>query len=170
MRKLFCWILIIAMLLSSGLIMLFSSPLPVTGSTEELYADDEDYTGFVGRLHVPDAGIDVALYRGADQSITDRADSANIFALQGYPGEIIADHYNQEFAGLFAAEVGMHGCIHLRDGDVIYIECVDVFNGHNTGYDLTDEAGVSVIGREDYAMYTCRNGWRNVLICLWDTI
>jgi hypothetical protein len=60
--------------------------------------------------------------------------------------------------------------IQLKDGSVINIECVSVFNGHNTGYGLTDESGASAMGMADYTMYTCRDGWQNVRICLWDII
>ena len=134
------------------------------------YADDEDYTGFVGRLHVPDAGIDVALYRGSSQSITDRGDSANLFRWKDYSGEVIADHSNQDFSKLFYVDDGTTGYIQLADGTIINIVCVSVINGHNTGYELTDESDASVMGMADYVMYTCRDGWQNVRICLWDII
>lgn len=134
------------------------------------YADDGNYDGFCGRLYIPDVGIDVALYRGYYQSITDRKDSANLFSWNGCTGEIIADHSTQDFGALLAVTVGTTGYIQNADGSMINITCVAVLNGHNTGYDLTDEQGVSVMGKAAYAMYTCRNGWRNVRICLWDRV
>ena len=140
---------------------------PMVKSNDQ-YSDDESYAGFFGRLYVPDAGIDVALYQSYDQSVTDRADSAKLFSWGNYSGEIIADHSNQEFAKLFNVKVGTQGYIRSANGVVINIKCVAVFNGHNTGSDLVDESGVSAMGRADYAMYTCRNGWQNVRICLWD--
>jgi hypothetical protein len=136
----------------------------------EWYADDNDYPGFYGRLYIPDAGIDVALYCGSKQYITDRADSANLFTWMDYTGRMIADHSNQEFAKLFSVEVGTRGYIRLKDGDIINIECVDVFNGHNTIVAITNEAGVCIQSDADYVMYTCRNGWRNVRIWLWNEI
>lgn len=39
-----------------------------------------------------------------------------------------------------------------------------------TGDLITDENYVSVHGLADYLTYTCRNGWRNVRICLWNVM
>ena len=134
----------------------------------ELYSDDvAEY--FHGRLYIPDAKIDVALYHTHKQYVTDRKDSANIFIWKDYSGETIADHNNQEFAKLFSVEVGMTGYIQLASGDIVNIECVEVFDGHNVGKDITDDNGVSAMGRTDYMMYTCKDNWRNVRICLWET-
>lgn len=134
---------------------------------DKLYGNDKNFAKFYGRLYVPDAKIDVALYSGNSQTICDRQDSANIYSLGLIEEKTIADHNNQEFRKLFSVEVGMQGYIQLENGDIINIECTDVFNGHNTGPDLTDEDGNSVIGVSDYLMYTCRNGWQNIRICLW---
>lgn len=136
----------------------------------ELYADDRNYSDFYGRFYVPDAKIDVALYYGLSQAATDRQDSAAIFAWENYYGELIADHNNQEFSKLFSVEVGTEGYIQLASGDIISIVCVDVFNGHNTGDLITDENYITVQGRTDYLTYTCRNGWKNIRICLWNKI
>lgn len=133
----------------------------------KLHGDDKNFAKFYGRLYVPDAKIDVALYSGNSQGICDRQDSANIYSLGISEGKTIADHNNQEFSKLFSVEVGMRGHIQLENGDIINIECTDVFNGHNTGPDLTDEDGNSVMDTSDYLMYTCRNGWRNIRVCLW---
>lgn len=187
MRKLLCWLL--ATLLIPPVCVPFSEdtwvvtaePMPTervvsAEPTEppapkyDKYADDSDYSGFCGRLHIPAAGIDVALYRGYNQTITDRKDSANLFVWNGCPGEVIADHSNQDFCNLFSVGVGTTGYIQNADGSVINIVCVAVLNGHNTGSDLTDEDGVSVMGMAAYTMYTCRNGWQNVRICLWDRV
>lgn len=133
-----------------------------------LYADDYNYSNFYGRLYIPSVGIDVALYRGVSQSATDRADSAAIFAYGSYDGEIIADHNNQDFSKLFNVVVGTTGYIQLSNGNVINIKCVEVINGHNTGTELTDENYNVVMGKYDYLMYTCRNGWKNIRICQWN--
>lgn len=139
-----------------------------TAATAQRYADDDCYPGFYGRLYIPDAEIDVALYCGSKQYITDRVDSANLFTWREYTGKMIADHNNQDFVNLFRVEVGMTGYIWLENGDIVNIECVDVLNGHNTVYALTDEFGFCVMSSADYVMYTCRDGWQNVRICLWD--
>lgn len=136
----------------------------------EQYADDNNYPDFYGRLYVPDAGIDVALYCGSKQYITDRVDSANLFTWKEYTGRIIADHNNQEFSKLFSVEVGTAGYIWLKNGDIINIKCGEVLNGHNTVKALTDESGACVLNSADYVMYTCRDGWQNVRICLWNEI
>ena len=133
---------------------------------ENLYKNDKLLASFYGRLYVPDAKIDVALYRGYQQYICDRYDSANLFTWGVYDGEYIADHSTQEFRKLFSVEVGMTGYIKLENGDIINIICTEVTNGHNTGAGITDEYGNSDLDA-DYVMYTCRNGWQNIRLCLW---
>lgn len=134
----------------------------------KLYGNDKIFANLYGRLYVPDAKIDVALYKGYAQSICDRQDSANIFSFGLDEGKTIADHSTQEFRKLFSVEVGTQGYIELPNGDIINIVCTDVFNGHNNGVIITDEDGNNVMDVSDYMMYTCRNGWRNVRICLWE--
>lgn len=134
----------------------------------KLYSNDDIFVNFYGRLYVPNAMIDVALYKGNSQAICDRQDSANIFALGLDEGKTIADHSNQEFRKLFDVTIGTDGYIELKNGDIINIVCTNVFNGHNNGVYITDEEGNNVMDVADYMMYTCRNGWRNVRICLWD--
>lgn len=148
-----------------------TEPTDTTTPTEyvnDLYLDDYDYPNFYGRLYIPSVGIDVALYYGNDQSATDRTDSASIFAYGTYDGEIIADHSNQDFSKLFGVSVGDTGYIKVKDGSVINIRCIEVFDGHNTGPELTNNDYTNVMGKYDYLMYTCKNGWRNILICQWD--
>lgn len=134
---------------------------------DELYSNDDKYAKLYGRLYIPDAKIDVALYTGNSQIICDRQDSANIFAFALRDGNIIADHCNQEFRKLFSVEVGTQGYVKLKNGDIVNIECTGVLNGHNTGKDITDDNGNSIVGMSDFLMYTCRNSWQDVRICLW---
>lgn len=134
----------------------------------KLYSNDNVFVNFYGRLYVPDAKIDVALYVGYSQAICDRQDSANIFSFGIDEGKTIADHNNQEFSKLFSVKVGTQGYIKLQNGDIINIVCTDVFNGHHDGVYIVDEEGNNVMDIADYMMYTCRNGWRNVRICLWE--
>lgn len=137
---------------------------------DKLYGNDCDYASFYGRLYVPDAGIDVALYYGNSQAITDRQDSANIYMWGTYTGESITDHNNQEFRKLFSVKAGTEGYIQLENGDIINIRCTEVLNGHNTGNELTNESGEPMQGKADYLTYTCRSGWYNIRICLWDRV
>ena len=136
----------------------------------KLYSDDTKPSNFYGRLYIPDAKIDVALYKGNSQGITDRKDSANIFTWITGCGEIIADHCTQDFGKLFSVEVGTLGYIRLSDGTIINIECVDIIDGHNTGYELLDNDKADATGKTDYLMYTCRDGWYNIRIWYWNKI
>lgn len=128
------------------------------------------YDSYYGRLYIPSVEINVALYNNHEQNTTDRNDSANIFSWGSYSGQNIVDHSNQEFLKLVDVELGTQGYIFLRDGSIVNIECVEIFNGHNIGNDITDEFGISAMGRTDYMMYTCRDNCQNVRICLWDTV
>lgn len=121
-----------------------------------------------GRLHIPSVGINVALYNSYKQYITDRVDSANIFTYEDCSKYTIADHKNQEFSKLYNVQIGMTGYIELKNGDVINIKCIDIFNGHNVVDKIIDEDGVDVTSVADYMMYTCLDNWRNVRICLWE--
>jgi hypothetical protein len=125
---------------------------------------------YYGRLHIPSADINVALYYGWQQYITDRADSANIFSWKDFDSCTIADHNNQEFSKLFDVQIGALGYIELKNGETIKIECVDVFNGHNTGQYIINEYGVNTVNKGDYIMYTCVDHWTNVRICIWNIV
>lgn len=125
---------------------------------------------YYGRLHIPDAGISVALYYGWQQYITDRADSANIFSWPDYDSCTIADHNNQEFSKLFNVQVGTTGYIELKSGKIINIKCREICNGHNTGSYIIDEYGINMINKADYIVYTCIDHWTNIRICLWDMV
>lgn len=124
------------------------------------------YPNYYGRLHIPEVGIDVALYYGADQAITDRKDSANVFTMSVFDGLYISDHSTQEFGKLLDVEVGMRGYIVLADGTKLGITCTEILTGHNTGKYIVDENGNTDLDG-DILMYTCRDSWRNILICLW---
>lgn len=125
---------------------------------------------YYGRLYIPDVGIDVGLYGSKDrQAVVDRQDSACAFRLSyGRRTLLIADHNTQAFGPLLDVTEGMTGHIELKDGTIKHIICVGVLDGHNTGHGITDDHGLSVVGRHDYLMYTCMGYWRNVRICQWD--
>lgn len=126
---------------------------------------------YVGRLYIPSVDINVALYDGWEQEITDRKDSANYFQFYlNRNDKIIADHNYQEFSKLFNVKVGTTGYIEFNDGHIKNIECIKVLSGHNTKTDITDKNGNSLIGKNGYLMYTCQNGWENIHICLWKDI
>lgn len=135
-------------------------------SGQDSQKNDNYSVNYYGRLCIPDALIDVALYYGADQEICDRQDSANIFSMSVFDGLYISDHNTQEFMKLFNVTVGMRGYIQLANGAKFNIVCTDVFAGNHTGKHIVDENGNTNLDA-DFLMYTCSNGWQNVLICLW---
>lgn len=135
------------------------------------YADDSTYADFIGRLYVDCASIDVALYQSSSQAVVDRTDAAACFELSSALGQtIIADHNTQVFAALGDVCQGDTACIRRADGTVVSYVCTGVFKGRNTGWDLSDWQGQSVIGRADLIMYTCLSGWQTVWIVLWDEV
>ena len=123
------------------------------------------YPDYYGRLHIPEVGVDVALYYGASQKITDRKDSANIFSMSVFDGLYVADHNTQAFKNLHKVLPGTKGYIELQNGDIRYIECIDIFDGYNTGKLITNKNGQTNF-QADYLMYTCKKG-QNIVICLW---
>lgn len=145
--------------------------LPVTEEIKPNYEDDRNYRGFAGRLHICSVGIDIALYRSNKQYVVDREDSAAYFDLAPWQGHmIIADHNTQGFDALLDVEVGMICTIFKEDGTVAYYECVDVFDGHNTGRYISNMSGKIVMHRADVLMYTCLDYWENVRVTLWNEI
>lgn len=133
----------------------------------EKYSDDFDYSNFCGRLFLPYAGVDVALYNSYEQYVCNRQDSACFFNYESYDGYIIADHNTQEFSTLIYATPGEIGEIALADGSVQFIMCVSSFPGHNTEYAITDSNWNNVLGQYDITMYTCLDRWDNVQVCQW---
>ena len=134
------------------------------------YNDDYNFDGFQGRLFIPSVDIDVALYDGCYQYITDRDDSANLYDLFHYTGKVIADHKHQEFEPLKRVEVGMFGYIVFPDNTAVKIQCVSIIDGHNTETYLTDANYIPLEGPHDYLMYTCMANWQNIRICEWDVV
>lgn len=133
------------------------------------YEDDRKYSGFVGRLDIGSVGIDVALYHSNEQYVVDRKDSAAYFDLSRWRGHFcIADHKTQDFANLSKVKVGTTCVIHKADGTLVYYQCVDVFNGHNTGKYISDLNYEQVMDKADLLMYTCLDNWKNVRITLWN--
>ena len=142
----------------------------VAAEIAEKSADDMNYAGFCGRLSVPAVGINVAMYNSLDQGVCDRVDSACCFNLAPYSGYLIADHSNQDFSVLPQVTVGTIGGIVLANGDVTFIECEEVFQGHNTGSIITDGDYNVAVGQYDYLTYTCLNCWQNVQVCQWSVV
>lgn len=145
---------------------------PLTACAEQPdYTDDTAYPRFVGRLYIPDVGIDVALYRSNKQYAVDRDDSAAYFDLAIHPNHmIVADHWTQGFATLKDVEEGMEAYIIHKDGVTTYYKCIEVLDGHNTGHIITDGRYREVVSKSDLLMYTCMDGWENVRVVLCDIV
>lgn len=145
------------------------TPTVIEKSLNKKPADpSKPYPSYYGRLHIPEVGVNVALYHGASQKITDRKDSANIFSMSIFNGLYIADHNTQAFKNLHKVLPGTKGYVELQDGDILYIECIDIFDGYNTGKLITNKSGQTNF-QADYLMYTCKKG-QNIVICLWNHI
>lgn len=124
---------------------------------------------YVGRFTVAAVGIDVACYNSAEQAVVDAADSAAYFDYGGH--KVIADHVNQSFGGLSQCVAGDRAQLETEWGVENYA-CVAVINGHNTGYDLTDENYVTIeeLYPDTLVCYTCSSGWQNVTISFFEPI
>lgn len=130
------------------------------------YNDDNDYPNFCGRLHIPAAGVDVALYNNTDQETCNREDSACVFpkAPQDGGSNIVADN---EMPGLTSVAIGSTAYVITPSGEQINYVCVDAFDGHNdvTGFDaLQKNDGTVVWGTADLIVYTCLSDAYNVRI------
>ena len=131
-----------------------------------IYDDDYDYQGFYGRLYIPSADINVALYSSNAQAVVDRQDSAAIFSSDGCEGLIIGDHNYDGFSRLFNIGEGTTGYIILADGNTINIRCTWFGYGHNAGY-ITYDNYEPIFTGYDYLLYTCYDGWQNVGVWKW---
>ncbi len=122
-----------------------------------------------GRLIIPSAGIDVALFidgQGEDvaqmrQEICDREDSASFFT-DGL-GMLIADHNNQAFSSLGRVQTGDKAVV-LRGHSIVTLQCELIADGNNYGKGILDADGYYFTSYEDYICYTCKENWNNVLV------
>ena len=117
-------------------------------------------TGMSGRLTIPSAGVDVALFEvsssdgTANQKVTDASDSA---AYMPWGNQmLIGDHYYQGFDKMKNSKVGT--IAYINDGNRIqaYI-CTEKAAGQNITSDLLDKNGNSLYSRNagGICMYTC---------------
>lgn len=123
--------------------------------------------GMLGRLIIPSAGIDVAIFddrlgSSADskfQDITDDYDSAAIF----YDGNanLIADHNNQSFSVLGYVSVGDTAYIVASDCIQI-LKCNLVTEAHNYGAGIVNDSGAAISAYSNYLCYTCMEDWTHV--------
>lgn len=139
------------------------------GRNREVAEEMLSRPGMAGRLVIPGAGIDVALFTdgpGADeaeirQNICDMQDSAAFFT-DGL-GMLIADHNNQSFSVLPQVQLGDKAVI-LRGHSIVTLECSLVTDGYNYGKGILDRDGYYITSYEEYICYTCKEDWNNVSV------
>ena len=138
----------------------------------EVYAEKTRREYMAGRLLIPSAEIDVALFLWGEgenedvmrQNVTDNVDSALLYS-DGV-GVIIADHSNQDFATLPQVQEG--DAAYILAGDfILTLRCDLTVDGINTGHGITDKDGYPVSANEDFVCYTCGEDWVNIKIVGW---
>ncbi len=144
---------------------------------QEVWREMHRREGMDGRLMIPSAGINVALFSWINASVSetdpdkiveqvrqlivDYEDSALLYN-DGY-GSVIADHSNQDFMTLSNVKVGDPAYI-LAGDHVVSLKCNLVTDGINTGTGITDAEGKNITAGEDYTCYTCLEDWTHILV------
>lgn len=124
-------------------------------------ADDYNYPDFCGRLYIPAAGIDVALYNNTSQDTCNRTDSAAIFPHRPEDGgsNIVADN---ELESLTSVAVGSTAYVSFRvavnrgqnkDASFIPVRAPKKFISDTLRAKLTKGASVLVFGRFESGHY-----------------
>ncbi len=131
---------------------------------EDASGEIRERAGMIGRLVIPDVGVDAALFESsADaasrQKVVDAMDSA--LYIPGTDGErdIIADHARQGFVQMEKAVPGKTLLYINGSGTTKVFRCItcEVGSGTNTGSDLLGEDGKSILVQKDgnLILYTC---------------
>lgn len=152
------------------------TPKPMSPEVQALQEENEQIwiekhlrSWMVGRLIIPEADINVAMFIHGEgstaaevrQNVCDGEDSAILY--NDGVGNVVADHNNQGFVNLPKVEVGDKA--YIVAGDVIVtLECDLVCDGTNTGEGILDDKGRWVTAEEDYVFYTCGEDWVNIKI------
>ena len=136
-----------------------------------------DRYGDAGLLLIPEAGINVRLFKGSGESGeynqhgTDFEDSAGLFNWGG--GNIIADHENQGFTAIRTC-IPYQTKAYVVQEDHSYVDylCTEVMEGTNDGMHLYGSDGHDYMndpsGDCDLVMYTCLEDWQHIIIVLWE--
>ena len=145
------------------------------GRNLDVWGEKMDRPGMDGRLLIPAAGIDVALFSSGSgenvtdmrQRVTDAWDSALLY-YDGY-GFVIADHNNQEFSSLPLVRFGDTAYI-LEGNSILTLTCSLKTNGINTGEGILDQNGDYVTDESLFTCYTCGEDWTQIHIVGLDEI
>lgn len=133
----------------------------------------------IGRLSIPDCGIDVSLYDASDltdeerQAVTD-LDGAAVWIDESDASEckqpLIADHNFQGFSRLAMAVTNQSvATLTRKDGTVSTYQAVRSTEGQNLGCRLVDSSGNNLYDEnlDGFATYTCLEDYQHVLIVEW---
>ncbi|MDO4989886.1 MAG: hypothetical protein Q4E45_05215 [Eubacteriales bacterium] len=139
------------------------------GRNLDVWRETQERPGMDGRLVIPSAGIDVALFSSGDgesvddmrQRVTDAYDSALLY-YDGL-GFVIADHSNQAFASLPLVRSGDTAYI-LEGNSILTLTCNFAIRGVNTGAGITDADGDPVTQDALFTCYTCGEDWTQIHI------
>lgn len=135
-------------------------PTPTIQTEDYEYNNRPDY---LGRFKIPAVGVNVACFNGSSQALVDAYDSAAYFHLQDHA--VIGDHWNQGFDGIKQCVVGTQASLITNEETRNYV-CIDKINGHNTGYQLTDNnyTPINDLYPGSLVCYTCNDNWQNITI------
>lgn len=139
------------------------------GRNREVEKEISSNPGMVGRLIIPNRGINVALFTDGPgeteaekrQNICDTEDAAALFSDD--LGTLIADHNNQAFSTLNEVQPGDRAFI-LRGHSILSLECSNKMDGYNYGQGIVDAEGYFVTSYAEYICYTCKEDWNNVSV------
>ena len=129
-----------------------------------------------GRVYIPGADIDVALFNVKDlsklQSYVDAEDSAAMFKWND-GNTVVADHSNQGFGGLRSYNAEGYCYIVTSKGIEVY-RCVEkIANGWNLGTTLAfeDKTAIGTKYNDNLVIYTCNNkSGTRVTITVWEKV
>lgn len=130
---------------------------------EDVAAQMASRPGMMGRLSIPDVGIDVAIFNSDSQETVDAVDSACYFDWLGYP--VMGDHQNQGWSALQYCVPGSTLAYFDNGSSVTTYICTDNFTGINTGYGFTYDDGTPISG-SSLVLYTCLGSdWTHDRFC-----
>ena len=139
------------------------SSAPAAPATVDVAAQMASRPGMMGRLSIPDVGIDVAVFNSDSQATADAVDSACYFDWLGYP--VMGDHQNQGWSALQYCVPGSTLAYFDNGSSVTTYTCTDNFTGINTGYGFTYDDGTPLSG-SSLVLYTCLGSdWTHDRFC-----
>lgn len=123
----------------------------------------------IGTFSIPAVGVEVDCYDSYSQEVVDAYNSAALFRHQGH--DVIADHVNQGFGAIKFCTPGTKAYLYTPNGTYEYV-CADVIQGHNDGYNLTDENGnlISDTYPGSLVCYTCNDSSQNITLVFFEAV